>query len=532
MLLLGGIAATVLADGIPTPLPQASTGPSPAALQAIAEEHGLTCRADAGAVAGIAETFCNMAAPAGGIGSSATYSSFTADAAAPVLVLVATAGGSGDDVTAARDFLAALGAPFCDPATVASLPGWIDASVAAAEPGSPTEFSDARCKLDLFAGQSVTAGGDPVTFMSLTAWSQPPGSGATPVTGPVATPTPAAGGLPGPQPPGAEPDLRAHEAFARSIQTPGHLATGAPVILESALLALLIVFLMPFPAQLFNSTLEAHYDEVRGWFGLRQLSAAAGRLAGFWGTPVGLLAFILISAALYGLLDPSFGLDAGSMAEAAGMGIGIVVTALVFALPALVLHRRARQAWQLRALPGTLVVGAVCVLASRLTGFHPGYLYGLVLGIVFAGDLSEADEGRQTAISALVMLLAAGLSWLGLSFIGDASLGLAGVVLETLLAAIMVAGLEGVVFGLLPLRFLPGEPLYAWNRIAWGVLLGIGAFAFFHVLINPTSGYLSDSSRTPLFTILGLFLAFGLVSVVFWGYFRFRPPRPEVEVAS
>lgn len=39
-------------------------------------------------------------------------------------------------------------------------------------------------------------------------------------------------------------------------------------VLVSALLALLLVLLMPFPAALFNATLEANYDEVRGWFRL------------------------------------------------------------------------------------------------------------------------------------------------------------------------------------------------------------------------------------------------------------------------
>ena len=72
---------------------------------------------------------------------------------------------------------------------------------------------------------------------------------------------------------------------------------------------------------------------------------------------------------------------------------------------------------------------------------------------------------------------------------------------------------------------LPGEPIYAWNRIVWGGLIFVGLFAFMHVLINPQSGYLADSSRTPLFTMLALLIGFGVASVAFWGYFRFRPER-------
>ena len=91
----------------------------------------------------------------------------------------------------------------------------------------------------------------------------------------------------------------------------------------------------------------------------------------------------------------------------------------------------------------------------------------------------------------------------------------------------MVAGLEGVVFGLLPMRFLPGESLYAWNRLLWGFLLALGAFAFFHILINPASGYLSDTSRTPLLTVLVLLIGFSIVSGLFWAWFRFRTAESD-----
>ena len=132
----------------------------------------------------------------------------------------------------------------------------------------------------------------------------------------------------------------------------------------------------------------------------------------------------------------------------------------------------------------------------------------------------------MTAVGAVAMLAVALAAWLGLGALPDGD-AFGVVVMRTTLPALMVAGLEGVVFGLLPMRFLPGEPLYAWNRILWGVLLGAGAFAFFHILINPASGYLSDTSRTPLFTVLGLLIGFSLVSIGFWAWFRYRPTPVE-----
>ena len=80
------------------------------------------------------------------------------------------------------------------------------------------------------------------------------------------------------------------------------------------------------------------------------------------------------------------------------------------------------------------------------------------------------------------------------------------------------------------MRFLPGESLYARNRLAWGTLLAMGAFAFFHILINPASGYLSDTSRTPLMTVLSLLVGFCVVSVAFWAWFRFRPEAGDARM--
>jgi len=216
------------------------------------------------------------------------------------------------------------------------------------------------------------------------------------------------------------------------------------------------------------------------------------------------------------------------LATFVGMLVGILLVTAAFAAPVVLAHRRMGDRWSLKVVPLSLLIGVACVLLSRLTDFQPGYLYGLLIGLAFARELSAADEGRATAIGAAVMLVVAFAAWLGLGAMPDGD-GFGLVAARTSLAALMVAGLEGVVFGLLPMRFLPGEPLYAWNRILWGALLAVGAFAFFHILINPASGYLSDSSRTPLFTVLALLIGFSAVSVAFWAWFRYRPDSAEAK---
>jgi hypothetical protein len=295
------------------------------------------------------------------------------------------------------------------------------------------------------------------------------------------------------------------------------------IIAQSLALAGLLVLLMPFPAQLFNSTMETHYRTVRRWFRVDRIQAAAGRFGEFWDSLIGILLFVLLGAAIYALLDPSVGIDARGAATLAGLAIGLVVTTIMSSLPSILDALRSHTAWRPRVLPLTLVVGLVCVLISRLTGILPGYLYGVILGFVFARELTRAEQGRANGFAAVAMLVMAAISWLGLGMLGPDPTGIPATILATAFATMLVAGLEAVVFGLLPFRFLPGEPLHATNRLFWAALLFVGAFGLFHILINPASGYLNSSAQTPLFTIVALFVAFALVSISFWAYFRNKP---------
>jgi hypothetical protein len=362
-----------------------------------------------------------------------------------------------------------------------------------------------------------------------------------PLAEPSSAPSPSAGPSPsdssGPPADGSgshdgAADATVDRPFAASVPTAAQISTDPAVLLQSALLAALLVFLMPFPSQLFNSTLEAHEDDVRRWFRLDRIDSAVGRIGAFWASWAGVVTFTLLATLLYAFLDPGFGFDVGSLATFLGMLLGIVLVTAAFSVPLLLAHRRHGDPPTVKVVPISLLIGVACVLVTRLTGFQPGYLYGLLIGLAFARELSAAEEGRATAIGAGLMLAIAIACWLALGVLPtDDAFGL--VVLRTALAALMVAGLEGVVFGLLPMRFLPGEPLYAWNRVAWAALLGIGAFAFFHLLINPASGYLSDTSRTPLLTVVALLVGFSAVSVAFWAWFRFRrAPEAQVEEAG
>jgi hypothetical protein len=240
------------------------------------------------------------------------------------------------------------------------------------------------------------------------------------------------------------------------------------------------------------------------------------------------LAIAIAAAALISsFLSPNLGFSEASLATYVGFLVALVVVLVSFEVPAILEHRRVTgEVGRLRVLPWALVVALLFVLVSRLAALQPGYLWGVVLGVVFMRTDTSADEGREQAAGALWTLIVAVVAWLALGSLratGGTESTFVNVAAQTALAAIFVSALEAVAFGLMPFRFMPGAAIYRWNRVIWAVLFGASLFAFFHILIGPTSGYLSNLTAPAWLAALGVFGAFAAFTVLFWAWFRFRP---------
>ena len=375
-------------------------------------------------------------------------------------------------------------------------------------------------------------------------------------------------------PVGGSPTSGVGNSFRDSVPT--RITLDPIVVAQSVAITAGVIVLVPFPSALFNNTLEENYVEVVGWLariraGLERLwsrllvwvrrqvaarrsnapsSGPAPLSAGStpdafpsgtdsqlaqdppdkWRSPLRIAGFVLLTALLYAFLDPTFGFSLDSIATFAGLALGLSVVLLAYGLPLLLLSRRDGFSLTVRALPATLFIGLMCVLVSRIADFQPGYLYGLVVGFFFAHGVERKVEGRAEAVAAGASLLAALIAWILLAFLrgtGTAPGDLFAVLLEAAMVTTVVAGLENGVFAMLPLRFMPGAAVYAWDRRVWVALLALGLFGFAHVLLNPAegAGYLADTTRTSFFTLILLLGVFAIASVLFWAYFRFRPAR-------
>lgn len=338
----------------------------------------------------------------------------------------------------------------------------------------------------------------------------------------------------------AGPPQSVISSVGSTLPTPGDLLRDPVALLINALLTLALILLVTFPSQLFNRTFEENHDAIRSWWTthvpwLKRLQKRAMQFRSRYRSEASYAAVIVIGGVLASLLDPHFGPNLRTLALFAGAALALTAGSVVASLAAGAyrLTRHKAGSWRLHALPSGLLVAALCVLISRLVSFQPGYLYGLIGGVTFTTALSLREEGHVVAVTSLVTLavsIGAWLVWVPVSAASAAHPTAFGwAVFSNFLAALFVSGIVGLLMGLVPLRFLPGEKLAKWHKGVWGAVFGVAGLTLLEVMLRPQSAG-AHLATVPFWTTAGLFIAFGTVSVLFWGYFKTR--RPTVSRAS
>jgi hypothetical protein len=366
----------------------------------------------------------------------------------------------------------------------------------------------------------------------------PTGSTSTTTTTPSSDETSSvqAGSFEGtdPEPRAAQDDgtspSRSRYPMALAVDDSSIFNPSADKLTFAALMALVLTLVIVFPSELFNTTWQENSAEIKSWFGLGgergKWQKLTRKLSRTW---PGFGLITLVMAALYGLLSPDFGLDFPSLGLVLAISAALVVVLAANELSAALYTRRHTGRVYLRVFPGAIFIAIFCVAISRLADFQPGYLYGLLAGAAIRGGTGKDIQGKSAAVASFGLLavsVAAWFAWLPVrDMAASANSSQTTLLLEAFLVATFVAGLEGLLFGLLPLTFLDGHKLASWNRALWAALFFVSAFAFVFILLDPDASYVSFSADIPTAVVLGLFLGFGLFSVAFWSYFRFRRPR-------
>lgn len=334
--------------------------------------------------------------------------------------------------------------------------------------------------------------------------------------------------------------MRDFPAFNQLSASPG-------VLLTNAALSLVALMLILLACTVFNSTLEENGSE---------LAAVLGRVVAPFGLSLGWLrgadddgdgvrplslwrlALILLAvASIYAGLDPDFGWNAATAALIVSLTVGVGLLTIVYEGAQVLFGARAGARSSLQLQPLGIVIAALSVVITRVTDVHPG----IVLGVIAGAAVGSHDARLQGRIVTAAMLGILAVSMGSLLLVGPfQSLSTDhpevwwAVIPETVAVTLFVGGIEGLLFSLLPLKFMEGRRVWDWSRPVWFVLaLGV-SFLFFHVVLNRTDAYTSVVEETGVQTLLLICVASVAVSSVFWLACRLwlpGEPEPEPEAA-
>jgi hypothetical protein len=384
--------------------------------------------------------------------------------------------------------------------------------------------------------------------------TRPPNASPTATPRPPEAPTPSPVPAPVvPPPPGDSPPPSDFvPALVSSLAAPEPGAIDPAVVATNLWLTLLIVFLFMLTSEIFNSTMDANRDEVHGWWrrvfggplrlagaltvggsGLSRL-AGSGRMASL----ARVLAVLALLGLIYGFLSPDFGLNQQSAILFLSLVLGLGLLTFVNEASATRLARRRYHATASVQLYGTAVVVAIlAVIVSRMMDFTPGLLYGFIASAVIVAPvaLARRDDALLVLVPASGLLVISLAAWLLLGPVRAAAAadGAAGPALaESVLGMVMVGGLEGLLFTMLPLTFLDGAAVLRWSRPVWAVVFGTAVFLWWQLLLNHDSAYAAALEQTNVRIVLLTLGVFMLTTGGLWSYFRFRPTPAEIEIPS
>ena len=246
-----------------------------------------------------------------------------------------------------------------------------------------------------------------------------------------------------------------------TLPTPAVALSPANLAWATAM-TVVLVLLVAFPTHLLNVAVEHATERVAAW--RRRVPKVPVR-SGWLLAGAGVVAASVISV----FVDPAVGFNGTSIRSFLSILLSFVLVEVVAWLLVMLLGRRLPGANPvLRFAPATLLIVLAAVIFTRVTGFQPGIVFGLVAGVTFGAAL----------------------------------------------AATAIAGIAALPIALLPVRGLAGAEIFRWNRVLWAVGYAVGLFGFFVVLMPKPFSW----AGVPLsiWTWVGIYLAYAFVAVGGW----------------
>jgi len=324
-------------------------------------------------------------------------------------------------------------------------------------------------------------------------------------------------------PPPSRNDPSTPSSLSNALPTLADLL-GAPASFAAAGgFGAVILLLIAIPAHFLDDTIEANSHRIAGWFSrLAPVAARWRRLRSrLPRIPFSGPAIIVLASVAFGFADPKFGFDLVSLRSTLALAIGLL---LVMEVPNLATSTLLRRRWSARARvvvqPGALVLSIAGVVASRIFGFHPGLLIGLVMGLELASDVRAEHRKRAVVLRMGITAGIATAAWLLYSLLsaGPEAHDFAGLLTRETLVAATDEGLTGLVVALIPVTFMEGKQLFEGSKWLWAAIAVPVGFLF-AILVIPRA-FSEEGPDVSFWAWIAVLVLFSALALAVWLAFR------------
>ncbi|AAT89464.1 hypothetical protein ATY41_09055 [Leifsonia xyli subsp. xyli] len=406
------------------------------------------------------------------------------------------------------------------------------------------------------AAGNVSAGSNTIAVTVQDAAANAPPSSRKSAARPAPTPTPTrpAPVLPAPAPPSGpvRPDTKGWTGTPFSTASaPAVDAASFPGWLRSLALAVAALLLLALPAQLLAATLARRRSRAAprsarpSIFGRNRtraelaeadaalvgrrwaLGSAKSEVSGLspsattapqpvWLAPVAgvvAAALVTLSASVQDAATYVRLLFAVALAVAAVNAVGVLAARATA-------RHLGRAAPPVVVLPLLLMAVAATAVGSRLFGFEPALLFGLVLGVPLPDGRARVARGRIATVQLSAIAAIGVLAWLAVGALPSPSGGFSAFFVE-FANALSLLGIGSAAIALLPIGQLPGRAVFLWVRPLW-LGLNLVVYTMLFALLLPVASLIQNG--TDLVAILAAALVFAVLSVSVWLWERYIEP--------
>ena len=330
--------------------------------------------------------------------------------------------------------------------------------------------------------------------------------------------------------PGERANAASPSAISNSIPTIDRIFRTPLLPVLSGGLALAILLLVAFPAELLNSTLASNTRRPGRWYAAIEngVDRATDWFVSVTRTrALAAAVLVVLTSLFFGFVDPDCGFDPVSVRMTVSLAIGLFIVTYVSSWISGAIIRRV---WQIETRvslqPAALVFAVIGVIVARVLEFSPGFLTGLPHRSRHRsrpGTRVGAPHRVRAILTNIGVIVGLSvLAWVGFSIISAVMTGeptAVGLLVSDALVATTAEGLTAAPAALLPLGFLDGHGVFRRSK-----LLGAGSFAavatVFSLIVLPTAADETGEVADVGFWML-VMVTFAVVTLTLWAILHF-----------